>query len=188
MPPRVDDAAGVYGDRGSSGQSRLPPDEFDPNQVDESDNDRTVHPDNDNLGVHDDRPPEPLRRRAGGQRNNAAASATVGTLDRDTLTALTQLMSHMGKQNKDITRGAVPKWDRGRDPFLIFEQDVTMWLESHEIEHLLTTAPDELDDTEMRQHRQAKLVIIGRLSREDKTVTYNCQYLHEAWKYLKVSS
>ena len=56
-------------------------------------------------------------------------------------------------------------------------------LESHEIEHLLTSVPDDLDDAEMCQHRQAKLVIIGQLSREDKTVTYNCEYLHEAWKY-----
>ena len=110
---------------------------------------------------------------------------TVGTLDRDTMTALTHLMSHMIKQSKDITRSTVPKWDRGRDTFLIFEQEVSMWLESHDLKHLLTDAPDDLDDTEMRQHRQAKLVVISQLSREDKTVTYNCKYLHEAWAYLK---
>ena len=89
MPPRVDESGGVDGDRGSTGQSRPPPEDDDRNQVFESDNDRTIHPKNDNIDVRDDLPPEPLRRRAGGQRNNAAGSMTVGTLDRDTMTALT---------------------------------------------------------------------------------------------------
>ena len=186
MPPRVDNSGGVDGDRGSTGQSRPPPEEEDRNQAFESDPDRTVNPENGDLEVRDETPPEPLRRRAGGQRNNPAPSITVGSLDRDTMTALTHLVSQMHKQSKDISRGStVPKWDRGRDPFLIFEQEVTMWLESHDLKHLLTDAPDDLDDTEMRQHRQAKLVVISQLSREDKTITYNYSYLHEVWAYLK---
>ena len=185
MPPGVDNFEGVDGDRGCTSQSRPPPEEYDRNQAFESNNDRTLHPDNDNIDVRDDPPPEWLRRRARGQGITVAAGVSVGTLDRDTMTALTQLMSHMGKQNKDITRGTIPKWDRGRDPFLIFEQDVTMWLESHELEHLLTSAPDDLDVADMRQHRQTKLVIIGQLSREDKSIAYNYKYVHEAWAYLK---
>ena len=54
MPPRVDDSGGVDGDRGSSGQSRPPPEEDDRNQAFESDNDRTIHPENDNVDVRDD--------------------------------------------------------------------------------------------------------------------------------------
>ena len=47
-----------------------------------------------------------------------------------------------------------------------------MWLESHELEYLLTSAPDGPDNGEMRQHKQAKVVIIGLLSREDKSIAY----------------
>ena len=60
-------------------------------------------------------------------------------------------------------------------------------MELHEIEHLLTIAPDERDDLEMRQHKHAKVVIIGQLSREDKNTTYSYEYLHQAWSYLRLN-
>ena len=75
-----------------------------------------------------------LRDRAGVNNPNPAPSMSLGTLDHQTMSALSQLMSHMNKESKDISLGTVPKWDRGKEPFVAFEQDVNMWLESHGLE------------------------------------------------------
>ena len=185
MAARVDNGPEGDGDQGSLSRSPPPSEEGDRNPVTGPDEDRTLHPDFANMDAQSEPAPMRLRDRAGVNNPNPAPSMSLGTLDHQTMSALSQLMSHMNKESKDISRGTVPKWDRGKEPFVAFEQDVNMWLESHGLEYLLKRAPDPADAGAQRHHKQAKVVIIGQLSRDDKTTCYSFQHLHQAWSYLK---
>ena len=131
MTPKVDNGPEGDGDRSSTSQSRPPPEERDRNPVTDQDEDRTLPPEMRDLYDQNEPDPVPLRQWAGLNNPNPAPSMSVGTLDHQTISAISQLMSHMNKEGKDISRGTVPKWDRGKEPFIAFEQDVNMWLESH---------------------------------------------------------
>ena len=174
MPPRVGNPD-VADDLGSTGQGRSPSEDDQPSaelnlhegrtemRADDASGDNFVDP------VADNPHPEPLRRRAGARNVNNP----VANLDPDTISFLSNLMSQSTmnrSKERDITRGATPKWNHGKEPFIAFEQEFTLWIESHGLEHLLKNPPNLSDPEEVKLHKQAKLVLMGQLAREDKTV------------------
>ena len=141
MPPRAGEP-GVADDQGSTGQGRSPSEDNQPSAELDLDEDHTEMHANDADGENfvdaaaDYPPPEPLRRRAGTRNVNNP----IPNLDPDTISFLSNLMSQSTmnrSKERDITRGAVPKWNHGKEPFIAFEQELTLWIESHGLEHLL---------------------------------------------------
>lgn len=106
---------------------------------------------------------------------------SIGNLDNHSIAVLSQLRSQSGlaKRSKDISRGKTPVWNRGKEPFLSFEWVFNLWMESHELRHLLTERAQSGNENEM--FKQARMILVSQLTREDETTSYSFEHLCESW-------
>ena len=104
-----------------------------------------------------ERPSEDTRDHSGGRRGQSGAAS--------------------------IAKSPPPKWDFDKEPFFTYKRKITIWAESHKIDHLLTQRPRR-SQNEHEKHDVARRGILLALPGHDIDYVADTTYLFEAWSLL----
>ena len=90
----------------------------------------------------------------------------------------------MSRLNDDsasnLEKSTQPKWDFKTEIFVDWQHKVEIWVESHDIRHLLEHPP-VADPAQLRKHEIAKRIILLTLTNHDRAYVRGSFMLDEIW-------
>ena len=113
--------------------------------------------------------------------SSQGAQSVTATIAYHSLATATSRLSDESASN--LEKGTQPKWDFNTETFVDWQHRIEIWADSHDIRHPLEH-PLVAAQGQLRQHENAKRIILLMLPNHDRAYVRGSQTLNEIWSNL----